>query len=109
MAKILKTATALTALINAELSKHLVCESTGVGGISPVVDDRVDQNWTCKFLRKSGSLPPRLNVDNCLLLSCVSFSKNTTSHPRHRPQKVVPARSSGTPWIRGQTDRGSTE
>jgi hypothetical protein len=58
MAKILKTATALTALINAELSKHLVCESTGVGGISPVVDDRVDQNWTCKFLRKSGSLPP---------------------------------------------------
>jgi hypothetical protein len=58
MAKILKTAAALTALINAELSRHLVCESTGVDGISPVVDDRVDHNWTCKFLRKSGSPPP---------------------------------------------------
>jgi hypothetical protein len=57
MAKSLKTAAELTALINAELSKHPVCAYTTVEGISPVADDRIDHNWTCKFLRRSGTGP----------------------------------------------------
>jgi hypothetical protein len=57
MAKTLKTAAQLTALINAELSKHEVCKQTGVEGIRPIADDRIDHNWTCKFLRRSGSAP----------------------------------------------------
>jgi hypothetical protein len=57
MAKALKTAAQLTALINAELSKHEVCKHTGVEGIRPIADDRIDHNWTCKFLRRSGSAP----------------------------------------------------
>jgi hypothetical protein len=57
MAKALKTAADLTALINAELSKHPVCKYTSVEGIRPVADDRIDHNWTCKFLRRSGTGP----------------------------------------------------
>jgi hypothetical protein len=57
MAKTLKTAAQLTALINAELSKHEVCKRTGVESITPIADDRIDHNWTCKFLRESGSAP----------------------------------------------------
>lgn len=56
MAKALKTASQLTALINAELSKHTVCDRTGAEGIEPVADDRIPHNWTCKFLR--GGSPP---------------------------------------------------
>jgi hypothetical protein len=47
MAKTLKTAAQLTA----------VCKQTGVEGIRPIADDRIDHNWTCKFLRRSGSAP----------------------------------------------------
>jgi hypothetical protein len=50
MAKTLKSAAQLTALINAELSKHAVCSHTGAQGIEPI------HNWTCKFLR-DGSPP----------------------------------------------------
>jgi hypothetical protein len=57
MAKSLKTAAELTALINAELSKHQVCKFTSAEGISPIADDRIDHNWTCKFLRRSGTPP----------------------------------------------------
>jgi hypothetical protein len=57
MAKTLKTAADLIALINAELSKHSVCNDTSVEGISPVADDRINHNWTCKFLRRSGAPP----------------------------------------------------
>ena len=56
MAKALKTASQLTALINAELSKHTVCDRTGAEGIEPVADERIPHNWTCKFLR--GGSPP---------------------------------------------------
>jgi hypothetical protein len=48
MVKVLKTAAELAALINAELSKQ---------GIRPIADDRIDHNWTCKFLLRSGSAP----------------------------------------------------
>jgi hypothetical protein len=57
MAKALKTAAELTALINAELSKHEVCIHTSVEGISPIADERIDHNWSCKFLRRSGTPP----------------------------------------------------
>ena len=56
MSKSLKTAAQLTALINAELSKHAVCSHTGAEGIEPIADDRIPHNWTCKFLR--GGSPP---------------------------------------------------
>jgi hypothetical protein len=56
MTKALRTAAELTALINAGLSKHAVCNNTSVEGISPVADDRINHNWTCKFLRRSGEL-----------------------------------------------------
>jgi hypothetical protein len=58
MAKALKMAVELTALINAELSKHQVCAYTGVEGIRPIADDRIDHNWTCKFLRRAAPLSP---------------------------------------------------
>ena len=58
MTKALKTAAELTALINAELSKHAVCNYTSVEGISPVADDRINHNWTCKFLRGSSQPSP---------------------------------------------------
>jgi hypothetical protein len=57
MARALKTAAELTALIDAELSKHEVCIHTSVEGIRPIADDRIDHNWTCKFLRRSGTPP----------------------------------------------------
>jgi hypothetical protein len=57
MTKALKTAAELTALINAELSKRADCNYTSVEGISPIADDRINHNWTCKFLRRSGSPP----------------------------------------------------
>ena len=57
MAKTLKSAAQLTALINAELSKHAACRETSAEGIGPVADDRISHNWTCKFLRNSGSSP----------------------------------------------------
>jgi hypothetical protein len=57
MAKALKTAAELTALINAELSKHAVCKYTSAEGIRPIADDRITHNWTCKFLLRSGSAP----------------------------------------------------
>ena len=57
MAKTLKTASQLTALINAELSKHTVCDHTGAEGIEPVADDRIPHNWTCKFLRGGSPSP----------------------------------------------------
>jgi hypothetical protein len=56
MAKTLKSAAQLTALINAELSKHTACTDTGAEGIEPVADIRIPHNWTCKFLR-GGSQP----------------------------------------------------
>src|SRR3977135_2388660 len=56
MAKTLKSAAQLTALINAELSKHAVCSHTGAEGIEPIADVRIPHNWTCKSLR-SGSPP----------------------------------------------------
>ena len=58
MAKTLKSAAQLTALINAELSKHPVCGYTGAEGIEPVADDRIPHNWTCKFLRGSSQPSP---------------------------------------------------
>jgi len=57
MPKRLKTAAKLAALINAELSEHQVCQNTGVEGIQPIADERVDHNWTYKFLRRSGNPP----------------------------------------------------
>jgi hypothetical protein len=57
MPKRLKTAAELAALINAELSKHQFCKDTGVEGVELIVDERVDHNWTCKFLRRSGNPP----------------------------------------------------
>jgi hypothetical protein len=57
MAKPLKSAAQLTALINAELSKHAVCSHTGAEGIEPIADRRIPHNWTCKFLRRSGGGP----------------------------------------------------
>jgi hypothetical protein len=57
MSKALKTAAELAALINAELSKHQVCQNTGVESVRPIVDERVEHNWTCKILRRS-STPP---------------------------------------------------
>jgi hypothetical protein len=57
MAKTLKSAAQLTALINAELSKHAVCNETSAEGIRPIADNRISHNWTCKFLRSSGSPP----------------------------------------------------
>ena len=56
MAKALKTASQLIAFINAELSKHAVCNHTGAENIEPVADDRIPHNWTCKFIR--GGNPP---------------------------------------------------
>jgi hypothetical protein len=38
MAKALKTAAEIAALVNAELSKHDVCKGTRVTGITPVAD-----------------------------------------------------------------------
>jgi hypothetical protein len=57
MAKTLKSAAQLIALINAELSKHAACSHTGAEGIEPVADVRIPHNWTCKFLRRSDSGP----------------------------------------------------
>jgi hypothetical protein len=57
MAKALKTAAEIAALVNAELSKHDVCKGTRVTGITPVADDRIDHNWSCEFLRGSGTTP----------------------------------------------------
>jgi hypothetical protein len=57
MRKVIKTAAELTALINAELGKHEVCKYTSVEGIRPVADGRINHNWTCNFLRRSGTGP----------------------------------------------------
>jgi hypothetical protein len=59
MTKALKSAAQLIALINAELSKHQVCEHTGADSIRPIADERIDHNWTCKFLRRSTTPPSR--------------------------------------------------
>ena len=56
MAKTLKSPAQLTALINAELSKHAVCSHTGAEGIEPIADP--PHNWTCKFLRGSSQPSP---------------------------------------------------
>lgn len=53
MAKPLKTAAELVALLNAELRKHDACAGASVDGIVPVADDRVDYTWTARVLRKS--------------------------------------------------------
>jgi hypothetical protein len=58
MAKTLKSAAQLTALINAELSKHAVCSHTGAEGIEPIADTRIPHNWTCKYLRGSSAPSP---------------------------------------------------
>ena len=58
MAKTLKSAAQLTALINAELSKHPVCNQTAAEGIEPIADARIPHNWTCKFLRRSRDPSP---------------------------------------------------
>jgi hypothetical protein len=64
MTKTLKSAAQLTALINAELSKHAVCRHTGAEGIEPIADDRIPHNWTCKFLRSS--TPPSPDCQHVL-------------------------------------------
>jgi hypothetical protein len=84
MAKALKTAAELTALINAELSKHEVCIHTSVEGISPIADERIDHNWTCKFLRRQ-ALRHRRSVSRCLLPSCVNFSRSMILVQRSNP------------------------
>ena len=58
MAKTLKSAAQLTALINAELSKYPVCNQTAAEGIEPIVDLRIAHSWTCKFLRRSSQPSP---------------------------------------------------
>lgn len=55
MAKRLKTAAELTALLNAELRKHDACVGVSVDGIAPVGDERVDHTWTATVLRKSAA------------------------------------------------------
>jgi hypothetical protein len=71
----------LTAMINAELSKHQVCVYTSVEGIRPVADDRIDNNWTCKFLQRSGTHRRRI-VSRYLLRWCMSSSKSMISLPK---------------------------
>jgi hypothetical protein len=58
MAKTLTSAAQLTALINAELSTHAVCNHTGAEGIEPIADHRIPHNWTCNFLRRSSEPSP---------------------------------------------------
>ena len=56
MAKTLKSAAQLTALINAELSKHAVCSHTGAEGIEPIADDRIHITGHANFF-EVGSPP----------------------------------------------------
>jgi hypothetical protein len=55
VAKSLKTAAELSALLNAELRKHDACEGVSVDGIAPVPNDTVDYTWTASVLRKSAA------------------------------------------------------
>jgi hypothetical protein len=90
MAKKLKTASQLTALVNAELSKHHVCDHTGAEGIEPVADDRIPHNWTCKFLR--GSSPHHRNVSRCLLQWSMIYKKSMILRPKNEMKSAcVPA------------------
>jgi hypothetical protein len=53
VAKHLKTAAELLALLNAELRKYVACEGVSVDAVAPVADDRVDFTWSASVLRKS--------------------------------------------------------
>jgi len=58
MAKTLKTAAELEAMINAELRTHDVCDDIRVRGITRLTDKRLDYNWephTITGLRHRGS------------------------------------------------------
>jgi len=55
VAKHLKTAAELLALLNAELRKHVACEGVSVDAVAPVADGRVDFTWTASVLRKSAA------------------------------------------------------
>ena len=81
MAKTLKSAAQLTALINAELSKHPVCNHTGAEGIEPIVDVRIPHNWTCKFLRRSSEPSP--DCQQVLAAIVHEFSRSMISTPRN--------------------------
>ena len=87
MAKTLKTASQLTALINAELSKHTVCDHTGAEGIEPVADDRIPHNWTCKFLR-GGSPSP--DCQQVLATIVHNFNRSMSSPPTNNLSQDEP-------------------
>lgn len=58
MAKPLKTAAELIALLNAELRKHDACAGVSVDAVTSVPNDTVDYTWTASILRKSAAPVP---------------------------------------------------
>jgi hypothetical protein len=58
VAKPLKTAAELIALLNAELRKHDAYAGVSVDAVTSVPNDTVDYTWTASILRKSAAPVP---------------------------------------------------
>ena len=82
MVKTLKSAAQLTALINAELSKHAVCNQTGAKALNQL---QMFGSRTTGHVNFSGgrAMDRRRIANRCLLQSCINFSKSMISLPRN--------------------------
>jgi hypothetical protein len=84
MAKRLKTAAELIALLNAELRKHEFCEGVSVTEIVRVMDERLHFTWTA-LIQHGARIPQYGDCSRFLLGALKIFQKQYDLRPYEKP------------------------